>query len=231
MARTLVALTIALGVHGLLLVADLPPMRKKPLRPPVPRVVTMTLGYRQPEKPAVEKPETEAQQPMPSESTPVAPRQIQTTPEEPGKKTLPRKRRMRRTAPEPKPKTPIQAEPLDARSGPMRTSEETEAAVDRESETEAGQVLSEAKPLYRVNPPPSYPRMARRQGYEGMVVLEVLVDRRGRVGDLRVLSSSGFTLLDKAAMAAVEKWLFEPGRRGDEAVAMRVRVPIRFVLE
>jgi hypothetical protein len=32
-------------------------------------------------------------------------------------------------------------------------------------------------------------------------------------------------------MAAVEKWLFEPGRRGDEAVAMRVRVPIRFVLE
>jgi protein TonB len=63
------------------------------------------------------------------------------------------------------------------------------------------------------------------------VLLEVLVNREGEVEDLRVLQSSGFQVLDRAAAAAVRKWGFEPGRKGDIAVDMWVKVPIRFRLK
>jgi protein TonB len=86
-------------------------------------------------------------------------------------------------------------------------------------------------PLYKENPPPKYPRMARRRGYEGTVLLEVLVDREGRVKDLRLLETSGHALLDRSALSSVREWLFEPGRRGEETVEMWVRVPIRFQLK
>jgi protein TonB len=226
MTRILFALTIAIGAHGLLLLVNLPP---KPLRPPVRRAVTISLGYRHPEPPAVEKTQIEPQQPILPETRAVAPKQMQPTPKKREHKDVPIKETVRRPLPEPE--TPAQPEPLDEPREPVSVPEETAEDVDREPETEAGSVVRDATPLYRVNRPPPYPRMARRQGYEGTVVLEVLVDRHGRVGDSRVFSSSGYALLDKAAMAAVEEWLFEPGRRGHESVAMWVRVPIRFVLD
>jgi protein TonB len=89
----------------------------------------------------------------------------------------------------------------------------------------------EAVPLYRENPSPAYPGLARRRGYEGVVLLDVLVSAEGRVGELRVACSSGYSLLDRAAVEAVDGWRFEPGRRGDRPVSMRVRVPVRFRLQ
>ncbi len=91
--------------------------------------------------------------------------------------------------------------------------------------------LKEAVPIYRQNPPPGYPRIARRKGYEGTVVLEVLVGRKGRVSDLRVLQSCGHAVLDEAAADSVRSWMFDPGRLDDEPVEMWVRVPIRFHLK
>lgn len=87
-----------------------------------------------------------------------------------------------------------------------------------------------AIPLYRENPPPEYPALARRRHLEGTVVLEVSVTGNGRVRRLAVHESSGHRILDKAAERAVRKWLFEPGRRGIVPVAMEVLVPVRFSL-
>jgi protein TonB len=87
-----------------------------------------------------------------------------------------------------------------------------------------------AKPLYRQNPAPAYPRKARRMGYEGTVMLKVLVDENGRVRDLMVLESSGYSILDRTALASVRKWLFEPGTEGGIKKKMWVKVPIRFDL-
>lgn len=87
-----------------------------------------------------------------------------------------------------------------------------------------------ARPLYRKNPPPKYPLRARKKGYEGNVIIEVLVDKRGNVMDLKVFKSSGYEILDQSAMTAVKKWLFEPGTRDGKAAKMWVRVPIRFQL-
>ena len=91
--------------------------------------------------------------------------------------------------------------------------------------------LVEAIPMYRKNPAPRYPRNARRRGYEGKVILEVLVNEEGRVEDFRIFESSGYQVLDRAAMKSVQSWLFEPGRRGDERMEMWVKVPIRFDLK
>jgi protein TonB len=91
--------------------------------------------------------------------------------------------------------------------------------------------VQEATPLYRQNPAPKYPLIARRQGYQGTVVLEVLVSREGKVKDLTLSVSSGHSVLDQAALASVKGWLFDPGMRGGEKVDMWVKVPVRFQLE
>ncbi len=88
----------------------------------------------------------------------------------------------------------------------------------------------QAQPLYKKNPPPRYPSQARRRRHQGTVHIEVLVNTAGRVSDLKVQTSSGYGSLDKAALAAVRKWHFEPGTRGSQKIEMWVRVPVRFEL-
>jgi len=88
-----------------------------------------------------------------------------------------------------------------------------------------------ATPRYNENPPPVYPAIARKRNCQGTVILEVFVKEDGRVGDLRVVESSNYSLLDRAAAKAVRRWLFEPARRGDRKVSMWVNVPVRFRLE
>ena len=91
--------------------------------------------------------------------------------------------------------------------------------------------IREATPVYRSNPPPEYPAIARRRGYEGIVLVEVLVSREGRVQELRLSQSSGYSILDQAAMASMKRWLFEPATINEERVEMWVKVPVRFRLE
>ncbi|MDB9822981.1 energy transducer TonB [Deltaproteobacteria bacterium] len=92
-------------------------------------------------------------------------------------------------------------------------------------------VVLEAVPLYKRNPLPNYPRTARKRGYQGTVVLSVLVDERGLVKNLWVFESSGYRLLDNAAIKTVSEWLFEPGMKGNQKVEMWVQVPVQFELE
>ena len=91
-----------------------------------------------------------------------------------------------------------------------------------------GEVL--AQPLYTTNPPPPYPRLARKLGHEGVVQLEALISVAGRVDDLRIAVGSGHESLDAAALEAVRSWRFSAGQRNGQPVAMRVRVPVRFSL-
>ena len=92
-------------------------------------------------------------------------------------------------------------------------------------------VLEEAQPEYSKNPPISYPKRARRKGYEGTVVLEVLVNRNGKVDDLRIIASSGYEILDRSAVKSVMTWSFIPAKKGKDTVDMWVQVPVRFKLE
>ena len=80
------------------------------------------------------------------------------------------------------------------------------------------------------NLPPRYPRVARKRGYEGRVVLSVSISSSGQVLSLKVDSSSGHDCLDEAAIAAVGTWSFTPARRGLHPVASTLLVPVRFQL-
>ncbi len=91
--------------------------------------------------------------------------------------------------------------------------------------------VREAIPIYDKNPSPEYPLIARRRGFQGTVALEVMVDRNGRVADLRVFKSSGYKVLDRAAEKSVREWVFKPAIKGNEKVEMWVRVPVCFQLK
>jgi len=85
---------------------------------------------------------------------------------------------------------------------------------------------------YGTNPLPLYPLVARRLGMEGVVLLDVRVAPDGSPLEVRVRESSGFPLLDDAAVTTVrQRWRFLPARQGGTPVEGRVTVPIRFRLE
>jgi protein TonB len=84
---------------------------------------------------------------------------------------------------------------------------------------------------YLSNPPPTYPPLSRRMGEEGKVQLRVFVDGNGRASQIELKTSSGSPRLDQAAQDAVWRWKFVPARRGDEAIAAWVLVPIVFTLK
>ena len=86
------------------------------------------------------------------------------------------------------------------------------------------------KPLFTTPPPrPNYPRIARKKGLEGTAMVEVMFNEWGEQLALTLVKSSGFSLLDKAALEAVETWQFEaPPQK--LASHYKVRVPIRFAL-
>lgn len=68
-------------------------------------------------------------------------------------------------------------------------------------------------------------------GWEGLVVLRLLVDVHGNVAQVSVTTGSGFTLLDEAAVDAARRWRFEPARDGDRPIAMPHEVRFRFRLD
>ena len=84
---------------------------------------------------------------------------------------------------------------------------------------------------YLNNPRPAYPPIARKLGLEGIVLLRVDVNAKGAPEKIAIAQTSGATLLDEAAMKAVQAWTFVPARRGDTPIAHPVEVPIRFQLK
>ena len=90
--------------------------------------------------------------------------------------------------------------------------------------------LVAAQAGYLDNPIPEYPERARRQGWQGTVLLNVLVSAEGKPQKIEITDSSGFEILDHAARAAVMRWRFHPARYGDTPLESWVRVPIVFRL-
>jgi protein TonB len=252
--RFFLAAALAVAFHGFLLGTTPSWLTKKNLPKQETRVVTLSLAYRQPitprPKPAIQKVQVPLKRPLPiikKEEKRPAPKPRP----RPTRKVLRRSKTKSASIPlKPKkehaPPKVVSDTPLPEHL-PPETPKQPSASLPEVTEDILGetqlketmeiasappvQAVREARPMYRENPKPEYPRLARRRAYQGTVVLEVLVDQEGRVVDLRVFASSGHQVLDRAAMKSVKTWLFEPGMRGDERVAMWVRIPIRFQLK
>jgi periplasmic protein TonB len=92
-------------------------------------------------------------------------------------------------------------------------------------------VLPSSDADYLNNPAPAYPRMSRRLGEQGTVVLRVFISAEGRAEKVEVRTSSGYVRLDEVALETAQRWRYVPGKRGGTPEAMWFNVPIRFVLD
>jgi TonB family protein len=75
---------------------------------------------------------------------------------------------------------------------------------------------------------PVYPAEALAQGIRGIVILDIVIDVRGKVASTSVLRS--VPGLDEAAIAAARQWEYEPTKIDGKPVSVRLTVPITFSL-
>ena len=258
MKRLVLAATLALGLHALVLSAKVEWTKGGAFSPAPP--IRLSLSYKTPESqdvphllPLVETPATPPdppalEKPKEPEKAPIAEHKKPLPKKKPAQKAQEQKAvpeiRDEIRAPEPRslslesteeapgakifePTPPVPAKEMASGTGipdpvlplPGPGADRTQAPLRR------------AVPLYLKNPAPHYPPGARRRGYEGTVMMEVLVDRQGKVREMRLFESSGYDILDRAAMRAVKGWVFEPARQGEEVVEMWVKVPLTFRLK
>lgn len=74
---------------------------------------------------------------------------------------------------------------------------------------------------------PEYPFALRQRGVEGSVTVAFTVDVRGRVQDIEVQEST-HEEFERAAVAAVRTWRFEPAQRDGKPVAVRISQRLAF---
>jgi periplasmic protein TonB len=78
---------------------------------------------------------------------------------------------------------------------------------------------------------PEYPPSSRRAGEAGTVILQIYVLDTGRVGDAKVMTSSGYPRLDEAALREVKRsWRLTPGTENGKPVAMWGQFAVTFKL-
>lgn len=247
MKRFLLAALLALTIHGIFFGFVPLAFEKKP--PAKPHIITISLASYHPVKPKPAAKPARITQEVHSRKLPKKKQDNLIRPLPEKKATKPK------TKPTPPVKTVTASLAAEKKIVPVKPPSSTHASaspkgdvalpidpfpdIPEDSGVERGteiasippaKVVREARPAYKDNPRPVYPKRARRRGYEGTVILEVLVDRTGRVKELRVLTSSGHSVLDRAALKSVNGWLFEPGMVGDQKVGMWVKVPVRFEL-
>lgn len=76
---------------------------------------------------------------------------------------------------------------------------------------------------------PDYPPDAEKQRVEGVVLLQVRIDKKGNVDKVDLIS--GHPLLAPAAIEAVKKWKYKPFLLNGEAVTVETQVKVNFALK
>lgn len=60
-------------------------------------------------------------------------------------------------------------------------------------------------------PLPAYPWVCRKRGQEGVVAIFIRTNNEGKVINTKVQTSSGYDLLDEAALKAIQSWILAEG--------------------
>ncbi len=171
----------------------------------------------------------------------------------PKKQAIPRKPVVKKSPPPPKP-TPFPQAKIIEKELPPEPLEHTakEYLVD-ESKENIVPTLSEPTPPMLIEPSekalptpvpifkltqaprflhredPVYPEAMRIQGISGSVKLEALIDKDGRVREVNILKTGG-KHFDEAARNAILASSFYPAKVESEAVAVLLRLPVKFNL-
>ena len=133
------------------------------------------------------------------------------------------------TAP-PRKSPPIEEEPEVVEVDPSRLAR-TEQQSPPPIAVAVPEVLGTADktpPKFFSNRPPRYPELAAQRGWQGKVILRITIDVEGRVSDVDVHRSSGYEILDAAAVRAVRTWSGEPARVDGRPVETVELLPVVF---
>jgi protein TonB len=78
------------------------------------------------------------------------------------------------------------------------------------------------------NVKPVYPAIARQAGIQGEVILQAVIGKDGHIEKLHAVS--GHPMLIKAALDAVQQWLYRPYLLNGEPVEVETQITVRFTV-
>ncbi len=127
------------------------------------------------------------------------------------------------------------ADPSPAASPPPPPSHPTESAISPSSLSSVSSPPTapgiDREPGVLAMPHPEYPSASARRGEQGTAIVEIDVRADGSPATVRLLRSSGFRLLDNAAIDAARRARYRPATRRGGAIDSTLIVPFEFTLE
>ncbi|HEV2988947.1 MAG TPA: energy transducer TonB [Candidatus Angelobacter sp.] len=84
-------------------------------------------------------------------------------------------------------------------------------------------------PVPKFTPDPDYSEEARKSKTQGMVTVGAIIGADGRPRNLHIIRSLGMGL-DQKALEKVKTWLFEPGKKDGQPVAVAMNIEVDFHL-
>lgn len=86
----------------------------------------------------------------------------------------------------------------------------------------------DSKPRVISRSPLTYPRQALKQGLEGYVLINLLINESGDIEAAKVLESEPEGVFETAALRGVQNWRFTPARYQGQPVKVWARQRVRF---
>lgn len=99
----------------------------------------------------------------------------------------------------PQPKTPVLKKNMPAKPKKINAPSIENKPIKTKNSKKGGNIILK----------PEYPKIARQRGYQGTVDIKVILDPSGKIADAKIVKSSGYRLLDNAALEAVRKSKFD----------------------
>lgn len=175
-------------------------------------------------------------------------------PQAPAKKAAPPAPKMPAEAPKPTPKpdpkkleksvapapspTPAQKAPAPAETAPTKPSESPQNATvapptggggvsGTPIQTDIGKLVV----VYQPDADPYYPSFSKRAGEQGEVVVRLIISESGEVEEARLLQSSSYPRLDRAAMEIGKRYRFKPYTINGSPTKISTNLLIKFNLK
>ncbi|NWL75417.1 hypothetical protein DM872_00905 [Pseudomonas taiwanensis] len=126
---------------------------------------------------------------------------------------------------------PTKPQAVAASAAPSRPAQAAAASAPAAASKPIATEVFSREPSFLTPPkPPIYPAQAKRRNQQGLVLVEVRLDEKGLLREIRLLRSSGVESLDRSALDAVAAWRFRPETQNGQLVPSRVHIPIEFAL-
>ncbi len=81
-----------------------------------------------------------------------------------------------------------------------------------------------------INSKAKYPVIAREAGIDGTVYLSFVIDKDGKVGDVKVLKDPGYGMGESAMNAVKQMPQWKPAKQNGRVVALQYTIPVKFNL-